>query len=69
MRTHGHRFTWYNCTSDPIILSYTTVTNLWGVAEVAIDLYFFAKKFDIPRLQQDAVDRLIWCNNKGYNLA
>jgi hypothetical protein len=26
-------------------------------------MYIFAKTFNIPRLRQDAMDRLVWCNN------
>jgi len=26
-------------------------------------MYIFASRYEIPRLRQDAIDRLVWCNN------
>lgn len=37
------------------------------MAEAAIEMYVFAKAYDIPRLRQDAMDRIIWCNNKSWD--
>lgn len=32
---------------------------IWKVAEAAIEMYIFASTFHIPRLRQDAMDRLV----------
>lgn len=29
-------------------------------------LHIFAKTYNIPRLHQDAMDHLVWCNNTAY---
>jgi hypothetical protein len=33
-------------------------------AEVAIHLYIFANRYEIPHLRLDAIDRLVWCLNR-----
>lgn len=38
----------------------------WKHAEVMVNIYFFAKTFDIPLLQEDAQDRLVWCHNMAF---
>jgi hypothetical protein len=30
-------------------------------------MYIFAKTYNIPRLRQDAMDRLVWCNDTAYD--
>jgi len=57
-----------NGTGDPIISATTTKDTIWNVAEAAIEMYIFAATCDIIRLRQDAMDRLVWCNNVTYNL-
>ncbi|KAF2833954.1 hypothetical protein CC86DRAFT_415989 [Ophiobolus disseminans] len=32
-------------------------------AEAAVEMYIFASAYQIPRLRQDAMDRLVWCHN------
>jgi hypothetical protein len=34
---------------------------LWR--EFAIEVLIFAETFNIPRLRQNAIDRLVWCHN------
>jgi hypothetical protein len=43
------------------------IHEIWKIAEAAIEMYIFAKIYDIPRLCCDAVDRLVWCNNTAYH--
>jgi hypothetical protein len=50
---------------DPLIW-HQWERNVWAFAEVAVDVYIFAQTFDIPRLRQDAMDRLLWCHNEEY---
>jgi hypothetical protein len=37
------------------------------LAVVAVHMYIFAQTFDIPRLRQDAIDRLLKCHNDEYD--
>jgi hypothetical protein len=45
-----------------------TEYSIQDVAEAAIGMYIFGTTFDIPRLRQDAMDRLVWCSNFSYTL-
>jgi hypothetical protein len=48
---------------DPIVCEVTEDDQVWMIAEAAIEMYIFAKIYDVPRLSHDAIDRLIWCQN------
>jgi hypothetical protein len=30
-------------------------------------MFIFASKYEIPRLRQNAIDRLVWCHNRFKN--
>jgi hypothetical protein len=54
----GDGSTWYDGTLDPLRWKSINAP-LWDLAEIAIDIHLFATLLDIPRLRQDAVDRLV----------
>jgi hypothetical protein len=52
---------------DPIVCEVTEDDQVWMIAEAAIEMYIFAKIYDVPRLSHDAIDRLIWCQNTAHD--
>jgi len=60
---------WASEDGDPIICDVIDADELWTIAEAAIEMYIFAHTYDIPRLAQDAWDRLVWCNRNARVLA
>jgi hypothetical protein len=59
---------WVSIKGDPIIPDDVDGDTFWEVAEVAIEMYIFSQTYDIPRLRQDAMDRLVWCHDVGYDV-
>jgi hypothetical protein len=58
---------WMDSDGDPIFCEVATEDEIWKIAEAAIEMYVFAKIYDIPRLRCDAMDRLAWCYNTAYD--
>jgi len=56
---------WFPGPRDTIRRIFMVKRDLKEVAEAAIEMYIFAQTYDIPRLRQDAMDRLVRCNNAG----
>jgi hypothetical protein len=53
---------YFDC-DDPIMWDECSKPIL-GYAAAAIELFVFATVYGIPRLRQDALDRLVWCHNR-----
>jgi hypothetical protein len=53
---------WNSSKNDPLMWNFVE-SPIAEYAEVAIDMFVFAKAYDTPRLEQDALDRLVWCHN------
>jgi hypothetical protein len=59
---------WVSIKGDPIIPDDVDGDTFWEVAEVAIEMYIFSQTYDIPRFRQDAMDRLVWSHDVGYDV-
>jgi hypothetical protein len=51
----------YYHSEGPLI--WDNASNFSDYIEAAINMYIFANRYEVPRLRQDAIDRLVWCNN------
>jgi hypothetical protein len=57
-----HGIDWWHVDNDPLMWD-DFASPIAEYADVAIDMFVFAEAYDIPRLEQDALDRLVWCHN------
>jgi hypothetical protein len=60
---HGEN--WFDASLEPLYWG-KVFMSIWERAELAIDTFIFAETFDIPRLRQDSIDRLVWCHNLAH---
>ena len=55
-----------NPTDDPLIWEYDRKSaDTTKYVEPVINVFVFAEAYMIPRLRQDAIDRLVWCTNSS----
>ena len=62
----GNGKRWFDRELDPYTWSSIRL-DIWEHADIAIDMFIFAQTFEVSRLRQDAVDRLVWCHNTAYD--
>ncbi|KAH7094760.1 hypothetical protein FB567DRAFT_586115 [Paraphoma chrysanthemicola] len=63
-RVHSGRvpLKYFNLRYEPLLWDEKDLC-VWELFDAVIPMFLFAETWDIPRLRQDAVDRLVWCNN------